>query len=59
MGQGHEFSTSLRTTLVLTSCSVIPFATQFLPGYINEYLTFRLKHTPNPNGFSCKSPSLN
>ena len=59
MGQGHRFSTLSRAALVLTSCSVIPFATQFLPGYINEYSTFHLKHTPNPNGFSCKSPSLN
>lgn len=59
IGQGHKFSTLSRAALVLTSCSVIPFATRFLPGYINEYLTFHQKHPPNPNGFSCKSPSLN
>lgn len=61
MGQGHEFSTLSRAALVPTSCSVIPFATRFLPGYINEYSTFHLKHTPDPNSKGCsyKSPSLN
>lgn len=58
MDQEPGFSTWSQA-LVLTSCSVIPFATQLLPGYIKEQSTFHLKHTPTPNGFSCKSPSFN
>lgn len=44
MDQEPGFSTWSQA-LVLTSCSVIPFATQLLPGYIKEQSTFHLKHT--------------
>ena len=37
-----------QAALFLTSGSVIPFATQFLPGYINGESMFHLKHNSKP-----------